>query len=177
MPDSHSLHSFSPGLPHTYQEDGPSTPQSFPGSGCCSTPHKVLQHQWPWVAGAQQAFISPFGSYTHWEFLKLHHAGNLGAKSDSGYNGSFTCPTSISSIPNLVVLPSCVYKQLLSGLAALSETLVHTSLGKDRGRGHLYLERQLCCRERLGTQEELEISSLLPDTWKKKPQPTKKPNT
>lgn len=45
---------------------------------------KVLQHQWPWVAGAQQASISPLGSYTRWEFLKLHHAGNLGAKLDSG---------------------------------------------------------------------------------------------
>lgn len=40
--------------------------------------------------------------------------------------------------------PGCVYKDLLSGIAALSATLVETTLGNDRGR-HLYLERQLCC--------------------------------
>lgn len=28
--------------------------------------------------------VSPLGSYSHWEFLKLHHAGNLGAKAGSG---------------------------------------------------------------------------------------------
>lgn len=69
---------------HTYQQDGPSTPQASPGSGCCSTPHKVLQNWWPWLAGAQQVSLSPLGSHSHWEFLKLHHAGNLGAKAGSG---------------------------------------------------------------------------------------------